>query len=139
MGALAIPPPQTWGSQGWRLPRGAMAPRNRRNGCPKHNMQIFVIVRRLPMNAAVCASDPSNRDPRACTRMATCPADTHNCLARVAMPAGLFEAGPWDNAAAVDGAHIFSKKRKLLYGDEHNDAAHNEDGAGFAPKELPGF
>ena len=48
----------------------------------------------------------------------------------------LFEAGPWDNAAAVDGAHIFSKKRKLLYGDEHNDAAHNEDGAEFAPKEL---
>ncbi|KAL3932085.1 MAG: hypothetical protein SGPRY_000849 [Prymnesium sp.] len=48
----------------------------------------------------------------------------------------LFEAGPWDNAEAVAGAHIFSKKRKLLYGSEHDDAAHNEDGSEYAPKEL---
>eukprot|EP00966_Prymnesium_polylepis_P006779 156207-Prymnesium_polylepis.1 len=47
----------------------------------------------------------------------------------------LFEAGPWDNAAAVDGAHIFSKKRKLLYGNDHDNATHNEDGTEFAPRE----
>ena len=35
-----------------------------------------------------------------------------------------FEAGPWDNASKVDGAHVFSKKRKLLYGDEHDKVEH---------------
>jgi len=51
-------------------------------------------------------------------------------------PYHMFEPGPWDKAHAVDGAHVFSKKRKLLYGDEHNDAAFNEDGKDFAPREL---
>ena len=37
-----------------------------------------------------------------------------------------FEAGPWDNASKVDGAHVFSKKRKLLYGDEHDKAEYAE-------------
>ena len=27
----------------------------------------------------------------------------------------LFEAGPWDNAEAVAGVHVFDKKRKLLH------------------------
>ena len=48
----------------------------------------------------------------------------------------LFEGGPWDKAAADLGVHVFSKKRKLLYGDEHNNDEHNEDGTQFAPREL---
>lgn len=31
-----------------------------------------------------------------------------------------FEAGPWDNKRKADGAHVFSKSRKLMYGDEHD-------------------
>ena len=48
----------------------------------------------------------------------------------------LFEAGPWDNAEAVAGVHVFDKKRKLLYGDEHDRAAHAEDPSAYsAPRE----
>ena len=34
----------------------------------------------------------------------------------------MFEPGPWDTRAQSDGAHVFSKKRKLLYGNDHDKA-----------------
>ena len=35
----------------------------------------------------------------------------------------LFEPGPWDKREGIESAHVFSKKRKLLYGAEHDDAS----------------
>ena len=39
-----------------------------------------------------------------------------------------FEPGPWDTRAQADGAHVFSKKRKLLYGADHDKAELDESG-----------
>jgi len=45
-----------------------------------------------------------------------------------------FEAGPWDNKRKADGAHVFSKQRKLMYGDEHD--RHGEDEQVYGEREL---
>ena len=34
----------------------------------------------------------------------------------------LFEPGPWDKRKDIESAHVFSQKRKLLYGAEHDRA-----------------
>ena len=48
----------------------------------------------------------------------------------------LFEPGPWDNKEKCEGIHVFSKKRKLMYGEEHNAAAEAEEGEDYGLKEL---
>ena len=48
----------------------------------------------------------------------------------------LFEPGPWDNKEKCEGIHVFSKKRKLMYGEEHNAAAEAEEGEDYGQKEL---
>jgi len=48
----------------------------------------------------------------------------------------LFEPGPWDNKEACEGIHVFSKKRKLMYGEEHNAAAKAEEGEDYGEKVL---
>ena len=46
----------------------------------------------------------------------------------------LFEPGPWDNKEKTESVHVFSKKRKLVYG---QDADHAEDGdEDYGKKEL---
>lgn len=40
----------------------------------------------------------------------------------------LFEPGPWDKKVGTESAHVFSKKRKLLYGRDHDQANLLEDG-----------
>ena len=40
----------------------------------------------------------------------------------------MYEPGPWDTRAQADGAHVFSQKRKLLYGNEHDKADLDESG-----------
>ena len=44
----------------------------------------------------------------------------------------LFEPGPWDNQEKTESAHVFSKKRKLMYGDDHD---HGEEES-YGKKEL---
>ena len=48
----------------------------------------------------------------------------------------LFEPGPWDNKEKCEGIHVFSKKRKLMYGEEHNAAAEAEEGEDYGEKVL---
>jgi hypothetical protein len=40
----------------------------------------------------------------------------------------LFEPGPWDRKTGAESAHVFSKKRKLLYGRDHDQANPEEEG-----------
>ena len=50
----------------------------------------------------------------------------------------MFDGGPWDSKAAVAGAHVFSKERKLLYGNEHDRAEHlaaGQDQSSYGKKE----
>ena len=44
----------------------------------------------------------------------------------------LFEPGPWDNKEKTESVHVFSKKRKLMYGKDH-DVGEDED---YGKKEL---
>ena len=49
----------------------------------------------------------------------------------------MFDGGPWDNKA-VEGAHVFSKERKLLYGNQHDSAEHlavGQDASSYGVKE----
>ena len=46
----------------------------------------------------------------------------------------LFEPGPWDNKEKTEGVHVFSKKRKLMYGSEHDHG--NEGDEDYGKKEL---
>ena len=48
----------------------------------------------------------------------------------------LFEPGPWDNKEKCEGIHVFSNKRKLMYGEEHNAAAKAEEGEDYGAKVL---
>ena len=48
----------------------------------------------------------------------------------------LFEPGPWDKRQGSDSAHVFSKKRKLLYGNDHDRADLVEGGGeGYGQRE----
>lgn len=50
----------------------------------------------------------------------------------------LFEPGPWDKRAQIDGAHVFSKKRKLLYGAEHDSAEIDAEEVRAGATRIPG-